>query len=109
MKSPIKSPSQVKTLSSIVDHRRSRSSSGALMELAMLEIERQRLVLEQERMAARNQEINRRLESITNKSALLYQFVERPDAIPAVKGNESMSATAGLMPGLRVRTRTLNY
>ncbi|MCG5495770.1 hypothetical protein [Ectothiorhodospira variabilis] len=101
----IKSPSQVKTISSIVDHRRSRTPHGALLELAMLETERQRLLLEQERMANRDREIQVRLEAIHKKSERLYQFVERGEPLPAPEGN----SRGDTPPELKIRTRTLSY
>ena len=39
----------IKTLAGLVDGRRTRTSSGALLELSMLEMEKQRLVLEMQR------------------------------------------------------------
>lgn len=69
----------LKTMAGLVDGRRTRTSSGALLELSMLEMEKQRLVLEMQRAERRCAEIRGRLTEIGNKGLRLQRFVERPN------------------------------
>ena len=69
---------QIKTMGGIVDVRRIRSSSGALLELSMLEMEKQRLIKEMLRSEQRCVEIRGRMAEIETKQARLQQFVDKP-------------------------------
>lgn len=67
----------IKTMAGLVDGRRTRTSSGALLELSMLEMEKQRLVQEMRRAEQRCAEIRGRLTEIDKKGLRLQQFVEK--------------------------------
>ncbi len=67
----------IKTMAGLVDGRRSRTSSGALLESSMLEMEKQRLVLEMQRAERRCAEIRGRLIEIGKKRIRLQRFVEK--------------------------------
>ena len=70
----------IKTMAALVDVRRSRTSAGALLELSMLEMEKQRLNKEKARAEQRGLEINGRINEIEVKQRRLQSFVERPSA-----------------------------
>ena len=78
----------LKTLAGLVDGRRARTSSGALLELSMLEMERQRLVKEMQRAERRGVEIRGQLAEIDRKGLRLQRFVERRSA----EGSSASSA-----------------
>ena len=65
-------------MAGLVDGRRSRTSAGALLELSMLEMEKQRLVQEMQRAERRCAEIRGRLTEIEAKQHRLQRFVEQP-------------------------------
>lgn len=67
----------LKTMAGLVDGRRTRTSAGALLELSMLEMEKQRLVLEMQRAGRRCAEIRGRLIEIDKKGLRLQRFVEK--------------------------------
>lgn len=69
---------QIKTISGVLDRRRSRTSAGALLELSMLESERMRLDAEIARSNRRCEEIRKRLDEISDKEKRLHAFVENP-------------------------------
>ncbi len=68
----------IKTMAELVDVRRSRTSAGALLELSMLEMEKQRLKKEMVRAENRGAEIATRMREIETKQCRLQSFVERP-------------------------------
>ena len=70
----------IKTMAELVDARRSRTSAGALLELAMLEMEKQRLKKEMLRAQSRGAEIATRMHEIEAKQCRLQSIVERPVA-----------------------------
>ena len=67
----------LKTMAGLVDGRRTRTSSGALLELSMLEMEKQRLMKEMQRAERRGAEIRGRLAEIDKKGLRLQRFVEK--------------------------------
>lgn len=68
----------IRTMAGMVDRRRVRSSSGALLELSMLEMEKQRLSLELKRAQTRCAEILTRTLEIEAKQGRLHRFVTQP-------------------------------
>ena len=78
-----KSVQQIRTLSELVDRRRTRTSAGALLELSMLETEKMRLARELRRTTARCKEIEDRMAEINTKQVRLKQFVDEPTAAAA--------------------------
>ena len=68
---------QIKTMARLVDARRTRSSAGALLELSMLEMEKQRLFKEMQRAERRCLEIRTRTADIETKQQWLQRFVDR--------------------------------
>ena len=68
---------QIKTMARLVDARRTRTSSGALLELSMLEMEKQRLFKEMQRAERRCLEIRTRMADIETKQQWLQRFVDR--------------------------------
>ena len=67
----------IKTMAGLVDGSRTRTSAGALLELSMLEMEKQRLGLEMRRTEQRCSEIRGRLTEIDKKGLRLQRFVEK--------------------------------
>ena len=68
---------QIKTMARLVDARRTRTSAGALLELSMLEMEKQRLLKEMQRAEQRCLEIRTRMADIETKQQWLQRFVDR--------------------------------
>lgn len=68
----------IKTMAGLVDSRRSRTSSGALLELSMIEMEKQRLMNEMRRSEQRCVEIRGRMVEIETKQRRIQQFVDKP-------------------------------
>jgi hypothetical protein len=85
---------QIRTMGSIVDGRRTRTSAGALLELSMLEMEKTRLTKELERAQRRSVEIQTRVLEIETKQVRLQRFVDRP--IAAFTANGAMGAASPL-------------
>lgn len=102
---------QIKTMAGIVDVRRIRSSSGALLELSMLEMEKQRLKKEMLRSEQRCVEIRGRMTEIETKQLRLQRFVDRPTG--EFQTNPSLPAAAPLpihtAPTDRLKRRQLSY
>jgi predicted nuclease with TOPRIM domain len=69
---------QIKTMAGLVDSRRSRTSAGALQELSMLEMEKQRLMKELLRAERRGAEIRTRMTEIQTKQFRLQKSVDKP-------------------------------
>ncbi len=87
----------IKTMAELVDVRRSRTSAGALLELAMLEMEKQRLKKEMLRAESRGAEIATRMQEIETKQVRLQSFVERPVMdYPSVPSRSSLGAAPAL-------------
>lgn len=87
----------IKTMAELVDVRRSRTSAGALLELAMLEMEKQRLKKEMLRAESRSAEIATRMHEIETKQVRLQSFVERPVMdFPSVPGSPSIGPAPAL-------------
>jgi hypothetical protein len=68
----------LKTMRATLDGRRVRTGAGALMELAVLANERQRLQAELDRWDRRNAEIQARLVAIAERETRLMRSVELP-------------------------------
>ena len=87
----------IKTMAALVDARRSRTSAGALLELAMLEMEKQRLKKEMLRAESRGAEIATRMREIEAKQCRLQSFVERAETdFSPVQSSPSMGAAPPL-------------
>jgi len=84
----------LRTLGGLVDGRRSRTTSGALLELSMLEMERQRLTKEVQRAELRGTEIRARLAEIDRKGLRLHRFVEKR----SVEASAPEAASSGPSP-----------
>ena len=83
----------IKTMAALVDARRARTSAGALMELAMLEMEKQRLKKEMLRAESRGAEIGARMQDIEAKQCRLQSFVERAETdLPVAQGSVAPGA-----------------
>ena len=101
---------QIKTMGSIVDERRSRTSAGALLELSMLEMEKQRLTKEVARAEQRCLEIRARVAEIEAKQVRLQRFVDRPHG--QMQSNQALAATPlpiHTAPADRLKRRALAY
>ena len=104
----------LKTLAGLVDGRRSRTSSGALLELSMLEMERQRLTKEVERAARRGAEIRGQLAEIDKKQLRLHRFVEKRNAVAAAAPGSALLPASSPMqihtaPADKLKRRQLSY
>ncbi len=102
---------QIKTMGGIVDGRRTRTSAGALLELSMLEMEKQRLTKEMKRAENRCLEIRARVAEIESKQVRLQRFVDRPivafqDPAAALAATPFPIHTA---PTDRIKRRALSY
>lgn len=111
-----KSASSVRTMRELLDGRRVKSAPGALMELAALATERQRLQTEIDRWMARQVEIQARLEEIAGREAKLQTVVQGHLADAGARHAEaavrSLSAAQPLPSYEHVGglvTRTLDY
>ncbi len=101
----------IKTMAGLVDGRRTRSSSGALLELSMLEMEKQRLKKELLRIEQRGTEIASRINDIGSKQLRLQRFVDKPEADGGT--DNTLPAAAPLpihtAPTDRLKRRQLSY
>jgi hypothetical protein len=101
---------QIKTMGGIVDGRRVRTSAGALLELSMLEMEKQRLTKEMKRAENRCKEIQARVVEIETKQLRLQRFVAKPQS--GSLANQAMAATplpVHTAPTERLKRRALAY
>lgn len=100
MASDKKTIRSVRTLSQLLDRRRTRTASGAFLELSALANERARLRRELERWERRQQEIMGRLAEIQEKEQMLAAIVqtEMPPLSPSGSNQEPMKAAAVSRP-----------
>jgi len=99
-------------MAGLVDGRRTRTSSGALLELSMLEMEKQRLVLEMQRAERRCAEIRERLTEIGKKGLRLQRFVEKLNG--EVQASQAQQTDASPLrihtpPTDKLKRRLLSY
>ena len=101
----------IKTMAGLVDGRRTRTSSGALLELSMLEMEKQRLVLEMRRAERRCAEIRGRLTEIEAKQHRLQRFVEKPHGEAQAPHARTVASPLAihLAPTDKLKRRRLSY
>lgn len=101
----------IKTMAGLVDGRRTRTSSGALLELSMLEMEKQRHMNEMLRLEQRAAEIRGRMTEIEAKQRRLQQFVDKP--IGEFQTNQALPAASPLpihsAPTDKLKRRQLSY
>ena len=101
----------IKTMAGLVDGRRTRSSSGALLELSMLEMERQRLKKEMLRIEQRCAEVAGRINEIECKQLRLQRFVDKPER--EGQAGKTLPAASPLpihtAPTDRLKRRQLSY
>lgn len=79
-----KSLRSLKTMGAMVDGRRIRTSSGALLELSILANEKERLNKELGVAARRQEEIVVRLSEIAEKEQRLHTYVKNPEMVVKV-------------------------
>lgn len=84
----------IKTMAGLVDGRRTRTSSGALLEMSMIEMEKQRLTKEMQRSERRCAEIRGRMTEIEAKQLWLQRFVEKPQG--EAQTNQTLPAASPL-------------
>ncbi|OGA35894.1 MAG: hypothetical protein A3G80_07275 [Betaproteobacteria bacterium RIFCSPLOWO2_12_FULL_62_13b] len=101
----------LKTLAGLVDVRRTRTCSGALLELSMLEMEKQRLMKEMHRAERRGAEIRGRLAEIDKKGLRLQRFVEKRSAEAAAPEARAASLPLPIhsAPTDKLKRRQLSY
>ncbi len=101
----------LRTLAGLVDGRRTRTSSGALLELSMLEMEKQRLMKEMQRAERRGAEIRGRLAEIDRKGLRLRRFVEKRSAEAATPEARTASSPLPIhsAPKDKLKRRQLSY
>ncbi|MBI2317282.1 MAG: hypothetical protein HYU75_09835 [Betaproteobacteria bacterium] len=101
----------LKTMGGLVDGRRTRSSSGALLELSMLEMEKQRLVKEMQRAERRGADIRGRLAEIDRKGLRLQRFVEKRSAAGPTPETRTASSPLPIhsAPIDKLKRRQLSY
>lgn len=101
----------IKTMAGLVDGRRTRTSSGALLELSMLEMEKQRLMKEMRRSEQRCAEIRGRMTEIEAKQHRLQRFVDKPYG--ETQTNQALPAASPLpihsAPTDKLKRRQLSY
>lgn len=98
----------LRTMAGLVDSRRSRTSYGALLELSMLEMEKQRLTIEMQRAERRSADIRKRISEIDTKSQRLHLFVEKP-AMAAAGLATADPFPSHSVPQGTVKSRRLSY
>ncbi|QJC56607.1 hypothetical protein HC248_01915 [Polaromonas vacuolata] len=108
MNSERRGVTHLRTMAGLVDGRRSRTSYGALLELSMLEMEKQRLTGEVQRAERRCADIHKRIAEIDIKKQRLYNFVEKP-AIDSSDAAETNPFPAYAVPLGNVKSRRLSY
>ena len=98
----------IRTQAGVIDARRSRSPQGALLEMAALEMERQRLLAESDRMHRRGEQIAQRIDEILQRQRQLQRFVDLDGA-----DGDIAASTASPLPPVRTmsphRSRKLGY
>jgi hypothetical protein len=101
----------LKTGIGVMNSRRDRTSAGALLELSMFAMERQRLGAEMRRAERRIREIAQRLSVIAFKGERLQRFVERyPDPeTGGVAKHAPSSLPIHVAPSGMERRRVLTY
>jgi hypothetical protein len=101
----------LKTGMGVLSGRRDRTSTGALLELSMFSMERQRLGLEMRRAERRIRQIAQRLDVIAAKGERLQRFVDRyPDPVTGVVAKHALSSLPiHVAPSATVRRRVLTY
>lgn len=101
----------IKTMAGLVDGRRTRTSSGALLEMSMIEMEKQRLMKEMLRSEQRCVEIRGRMVEIETKQRRIQKFVEMP--FGEMQTNQTLPAASPLpihtAPTDRLKRRQLSY
>jgi len=103
MASDRKGMRSIRTISGIQDRRRARTPAGALMEMAFLVHEKERLGKEIARWHARQAEITVRLEQIEERRRWLAKFCQDPAAPSAADPVPTCSNPR------RLRVRELRY
>ena len=88
----------IKTMAGLVDGRRIRTSAGALLEMSMIEMEKQRLRKEMLRAEQRSAAIRARMGELEVKQHRLQQFVERPNP------ETPLTTSLGVAPPLPIHT-----
>lgn len=106
MASGRKGHQNIKTMASLVDKRRIRTTAGALMEMSVLANERRRLQQELNWLHLRQEEIEARFAEIAEKESRLFRFVKRPK-IKA--GRKPLPVPLSEAPPQRVSVRELRY
>ncbi len=98
----------IRTQAGIIDARRSRSPQGALLEMAALEMERQRLLAESARLQRRGDQIVQRVDEIVRRQRRLQRFVDFgvTEADPAAAPASPPSPARTVSPH---RSRKLGY
>lgn len=103
----VRTVTNLKTMAGLVDARRTRTSSGALFEWAMLEMEKGRLTQEIQRAERRTADIRHRLWEIREKQSRLEQFVKKPSDDPPRK--EASELPGFSVPDSRLKQWRLTY
>ena len=102
---------QIKTIAGLVDARRSRTSAGALLELSMMEMEKQRLTKEMLRAEQRCREIRLRTAEIESKQCRLQRFLSK--SVSEVMTVQALTSAEPLpihsAPGHQFKRRQLSY
>ena len=99
--------STLRTQAGVIDPRRGCSPQGALLEMAMLEMERQRLNGETLRMQRRAAQIAQRTAEINRRRQQLQRFIDwpapdRPATLPPFRPSPERNAP-------RQRRQTVGY
>lgn len=104
-----RSVTELRTMAGLMDARRRRTSHGALLELSMLEVAKQRLTAERQRIERRCADIRKSIEEIDRKAQRLHRFVERASSgAPETAAAAIPLAIHELPPG-KMKRRRLTY
>ena len=108
MRSAVKGSRPSRTLSALVDRRRTRTPAGALLELSAMASEKQLLTREVDRWNRRNGEIQARLADIADKERRLMAVVggSIPDPSDVEAAKAVAAATAA---GSRIKVKEFSY
>lgn len=93
----------LKTMGGLVDGRRVRTASGALLELSILANEKERLNKELSVAARRQEEIVARLSEIAEKEQRLHAFVKNPEMVARITEKPLVEPTS------RVKAKEFSY
>lgn len=95
----------IKTMAGLTDRRRTRTATGALMEMSVLASEKERLRTETEQARRRQLDIETRLAEIAEKELRLLAFINAPEgaALPGTQASGWEAEDVGPLTTKKIR------